>query len=203
MSISHYGAYEECELPQPPHWRKAIGVGVVVMGLAIGTGELVLWPHLVTKHGLDILWAALLGISFQYFINQEVARHAIATGESFFTSSSRVLSWFAPFWLLSAVLLYIWPGWASAIGTILKELFGFGNHLLWAAASLFLVLIFTFSGRVAYSFLEKSLKIIIPLFCGLLLVNSFLTLSLSNIKEAVVGMFSFGYFPEGIDISVL
>ena len=198
-----YSELEIQTLHKAPHWSKALGVGIVVMGLAIGTGELILWPHLITKYGPQLLWMALMGITFQYFINQEVARHALATGESFFTSSSRIFKWFAPFWLFSAVLLYIWPGWAAAIGTILKELFGFGNHLIWAVASLFLVLIFTFSGRVAYSFLEKSLKIIIPLFCGLLLVNSFLTLSLSNIKEAVVGMFSFGYFPEGIDISVL
>lgn len=203
MSISHYGAYEERELPQPPHWRKAIGVGVVVMGLAIGTGELVLWPHLVTKHGLDILWAALLGISFQYFINQEVARHAIATGESFFTSSSRVLSWFAPFWLLSAALLYIWPGWANAIGTTLAELIGFGDYLAWAWFSLLLVLIFSFTGKVAYRVLEGSLKIIIPVFFILLLVASFLNLSWENVRQAFAGITRFGFFPEGINMTTL
>lgn len=199
-------SYPELEiktLHPAPHWSKALGVGVVVMGLAIGTGELILWPHLITKYGPQLLWAAFMGITFQYFINQEVARHALATGESFFTSSSRVFKWFAPLWLLSAVLLYIWPGWAAAIGTILQELFGFGNHLWWAVASLFLVLVFTFTGKVAYVLLEKSLKIIIPVFCALLLVNSFLTLSLANVQEAFWGMLNFGYLPEGIDISVL
>lgn len=186
-----------------PHWKKAIGVGVVVMGLAIGTGELILWPHLITKYGPQLLWAAFMGITFQYFINQEVARHALATGESFFTSSSRVFKWFAPFWLLSAVLLYIWPGWASAIGTILQELFGFGNYIMWAVLSLFLVLVLTFTGKAAYTLLEKSLKVIIPIFCALLLINSFLTLSWENLKQAFLGMFNFGYLPEGIDITVL
>ena len=200
---NNYPELEHKILHKAPHWSKALGVGIVVMGLAIGTGELILWPHLITKYGPQLLWMAVMGITFQYFINQEVARHAIATGESFFTSSSRVFKWFAPFWLFSAILLYIWPGWASAIGTILKELFGFGNHLLWAAASLFLVLVFTFIGKAAYALLEKSLKIIIPIFCVLLLINSFLTLSLDNIKEAIKGMLSFGYLPEGIDISVL
>lgn len=200
---NNYHELEIKTLHKAPHWSKALGVGVVVMGLAIGTGELILWPYLITKYGPQLLWMALMGITFQYFINQEVARHAIATGESFFTSSSRIFKWFAPFWLFSAILLYIWPGWASAVGTILKELFGFGNYLIWAVASLFLVLIFTFMGRVAYNLLEKSLKIIIPIFCILLLINSFLTLSLDNIKEAIKGMFSFGYLPEGIDIYVL
>ncbi len=198
-----YPQLEVKTLDKAPHWSKALGVGIVVMGLAIGTGELILWPHLITKYGPQLLWAALMGITFQYFINQEVARHAIATGESFFTSSSRVFKWFAPFWLLSAVLLYIWPGWAAAIGTILAELFGFGNHLAWAIASLALVLVFTFSGKVAYALLEKSLKIIVPIFCALLLVNSFLTLSVNNFQDAFLGIFNFGYLPEGIDITVL
>ncbi len=198
-----YDEKEIRELPRPPHWSKAIGVGVVVMGLAIGTGELIMWPHLITKHGLGIIWAALLGITFQYFINQEVARHALATGESFFTSSSRVFKWFAPFWLLSAVLLYIWPGWAAAIGTTLKELFGFGDYLWWAAASLLLVLILTYSGRVAYALLEKSLKIIVPVFFILLAVSSFLTLSLQDFKSLGYGLLNFGYLPEDIDLEVL
>ncbi|MFA6273472.1 MAG: Nramp family divalent metal transporter [Candidatus Paceibacterota bacterium] len=200
---NHYGEREIRELPKPPHWTKAIGVGVVVTGLAIGTGELILWPHLVTKHGLGIIWAALLGITFQYFINQEVARHSLATGESFFTSSSRVFRWFAPFWMLSALLLYIWPGWAAAIGTILKELFGFGNYLWWAVMSLFLVLILTFSGKIAYTLLERSLKIIVPIFFVLLVISSFLTLTWQNVKELFAGITNFGYLPQEIDMQVL
>ena len=199
----HYGTYEERELPPPPHWRKAIGVGVVMMGLAIGTGELVLWPHLVTKHGLDILWAALLGITFQYFINQEVARHALATGESFFTSSSRVVSWFAPFWLFSAILLYIWPGWANAIGTTLAELMGFGDYLAWAWFSLLLVLILTFSGKIAYHMLERSLKITVPAFFILLVIASFLNLGPGDLGRMFEGITRFGFFPQGINMTTL
>ena len=79
-----YLPYEKRDLPEPPSWRKALGVGIIVMGLAIGTGELILWPHLITKFGFGLLWLALVGITFQYFINQEVARHTLATGESIY-----------------------------------------------------------------------------------------------------------------------
>ena len=154
---SNYGETELKELPEPPRWTKALGVGVVIMGLAIGTGELILWPNLVTRFGMGILWAAFLGLTFQYFINKEVARHALATGESFFTSSSRLFRWFAPLWLFSAVLMYVWPGWAGAMGTTLKELFGFGTYLGWAWFSLGLVLLLTFFGKTAYGILERSL----------------------------------------------
>lgn len=191
------------DLPPPPPWQKALGVGVVVMGLAIGTGELILWPHLIVKHGLVLLWLAFLGITFQYFINQEVARYTIATGESFFTASARVFKWSAIFWLIAAPLLYIWPGWASAIGTTLKELFGFGQHIFWAMLPLGLVLILTYSGKVAYTVLEYSLKIIVPLFFVMILIISFLNVDLNTLKEALIGLLSFGVIPENVDINVL
>ena len=201
--MENYPELEKRELPEAPSWKKALGVGVVVMGLAIGTGELIMWPHLIVKYGLNLLWLALIGISAQYFINQEVARHSLATGEGFFTSSARVFKWFAVFWLVLAPLLYIWPGWASSIGTILKELFGFGNYLMWAWLTLGLALILTFSGRVAYEMLEKILKITVPTFFIMLLMISFGNISWPVLKQALVGLASFGSIPNGIDINVL
>ncbi len=200
---SDFPPLETRELPTPPHWKKALGVGVVMMGLAIGTGELILWPHLITKHGLGILWLALLGISFQYFINQEVARHTLATGESFFTASSRVFKWSAVFWLVSVVLLYVWPGWAGAIGTTLKELFGFGSYLQWSWGALGLILLLTWSGNVAYVILERSLKITVPSFFLMLVTISFFNLDWQTVKIGLMGLVNFGNIPPGIDINVL
>jgi len=200
--MSGFPPFEHRPLPTPPHWKKVLGVGLIIIGLVVGTGELIMWPHLITKFGLGLLWAAFLGISFQYFINQEVARHALATGESFFTSSIRIFKWLAPFWFFSAFILYIWPGWAAALGTTLKEFFGFGTYTLWAWLSLALVLILTFSGRIAYLILERTLKIIVPIFFILLLVVSFLNLKLLHFKEALIGLFNFGWLPAGIDLNI-
>ena len=191
------------DLPQPLPWQKALGVGVVMMGLAIGTGELILWPHLVVKHGLNLLWFALAGITCQFFINQEVARHAIATGESFFTTSARWFKWTAPFWFISAILLYIWPCWASAIGTTLKELFGFGDYLHWAWATLGLVLILTWSGKVAYKMLETTLKVVVPTFFILLLVVSFFNLSGADLAAAWQSFSNVEVLLDGVDLNVL
>lgn len=191
------------DLPPPPQWKKALGVGIVVMGMAMGTGELIMWPHLSAKHGLGILWLALIGITFQYFINQEVARHAAATGESFFSTSGRVIRWSPLFWLVAGILLYIWPGWTSALGTIAEKLFGFGNYSIWSYVSLGLLLICTFLGKIAYTTLERVLKIIVPLFLVLLIIVSILNLSGGVIGGALSGLIRFGYMPQGIDIAVL
>jgi Mn2+/Fe2+ NRAMP family transporter len=198
-----FPALKKKELPIPPHWTKALGVGIVVAGLAMGTGELILWPHLVTSYGFKIFWLALLGISFEFFLNQEIARHSLATGEGFFTTSARIVGWSAPMWFLFAILLYVWPGWASAIGTILAELAGFGSHYIWSLVALALVLVFTFSGKRAYATLENTLKIIVPTFFVLLVVISFFNLTFADLKEAIIGTLSFGYIPEGIDINKL
>lgn len=200
--MDKYSAVESRDLPRPPSWKKAIGVGIVVMGLAIGTGELILWPHLVTKYGIHLLWLALIGIVAQYFINQEVARNAVATGESFFTASSRCLSWLTFFWLFSGVIMYIWPGWASAIGTILKELTGFGSYRGWALFAIGLILVLTFSGKVAYTMLEKSLKIVVPSFFLLLVTISFFNLSPAYFGELFQSLSHFS-IPKDIDINTL
>ena len=197
-----YQDLEVRSLPPAHHWKKALGVGIVVMGLAIGTGELIMWPHLVAKFGLSILWGAFVGITFQYFINQEVARQTIATGESFFTYSARKFPYLVPVWLISAFLLYIWPGWATAIGTILSALFGFGNYMYWAWASLGLMLVFVFLGKIAYVALERTLKIIVPTFFSLLVVISFLSLKSEHIIGAIKGLFNFGFLPPEMDIAV-
>lgn len=190
-------------LPPAPHWSRAAGVGVIIMGMAMGTGELIIWPHLITKHGLGILWLALVGITLQYFINQEVIRHTLATGESFFTVTARNIWWSPLFWLPAAILLYIWPGWASVLGTILSKLIGFGTYKVWAWVSLGLVLVLTFSGKVAYTMLERALKIIVPVFIILLVIISVVNLKSGDLLLALKGLSNFGYIPEGIDMSVL
>ncbi len=189
-------------LPVAPSWKKALGVGVVIMGLAMGTGELVLWPHLSVKHGLGLLWLALLGLLAQVVINHEVARGEVATGESFFTQSARALKYSPLFWFPAALVLYIWPGWASALGTILQNLTGFGRVTYWAWASLLLVILLTLSGRVAYRVLEGVLKVTVPLFFVLLVAISFFNLSWEVVGEALRGLIP-GRIPVEVNINTL
>lgn len=197
-----YPKLDKRSLPKAASFGSAIGVGFVVLGLAVGTGELILWPHLTAKFGLGILWGALIGIFLQYFINQEVARNVLATGESFFTSSARVFKWLVPFWIFSAIILYLWPGWAGAIGTTLSALFGFGSYQFWGWVSLALVLLLTFSGNKAYKIFELSFKLIVPVFFVFLIFVSFLNLNWSHLQEAFFGIINFGWLPQGIDLKV-
>src|SRR3972149_3016511 len=77
------------ELPAPWPLRKLIGPSFIILGVGLGSGELILWPYLSSNFGLGIIWAALLGITFQFFINMEIERYTLITGESIFVGLTR------------------------------------------------------------------------------------------------------------------
>src|SRR3990172_11688622 len=91
---------EKKEFPEPLPLRKLVGPSFILLGLGLGSGELILWPYLSANYGLGIIWGALLGITFQFFINMEIERYVLATGESVFVGLARKLKAFAPLWLM-------------------------------------------------------------------------------------------------------
>jgi hypothetical protein len=74
--------------------------------------------------------------------------------------------------------------------------------MVWAWVSLGLVLILTFSGRVAYKLLESVLKLTVPLFFILLVVISFYNLSGSILIKALESLWP-SSIPSGVDINTL
>ena len=66
------------DLPPPIPWKRMVGPSVILSGLALGSGEYVLWPSITAKYGFVLFWACLLGVITQYFINMEIERWALA-----------------------------------------------------------------------------------------------------------------------------
>ena len=62
------------DLPEPLPLRKVLGPGVILLATALGSGEYVLWPFIASHIGLAIMWAAIVAIAIQFFINMEVER---------------------------------------------------------------------------------------------------------------------------------
>ena len=85
------------ELPekQLPFWKIA-GPGAILVGLSIGAGESVIWPLIAAEYGGSMIWAAALGVFLQLWINFEVGRWTIATGETVYTGYSRIWRGFGP-----------------------------------------------------------------------------------------------------------
>ena len=59
-------------LPTPPKFSKMVGPSFIMLGMGLGSGELIMWPYMAANYGLGIIWAAVIGITFQFFINMEI-----------------------------------------------------------------------------------------------------------------------------------
>ena len=142
-------------MPEPPrnYWR-LVGPGIVAGGVGLSSGEFVLWPFIASQVGLVLLWGALVGVVTQFFLNMEVERYTLATGETAVTGFNR----FWKHWgLVFAVLGYfanLWPGWAISSATLASYLFG-GNPTLIAVVSLLVIGFSLTFAPVVYVALER------------------------------------------------
>merc|ERR1711964_217843 len=73
------------DLPQAIPWKMMMGPSIMLAGLALGSGEFILWPYITYKSGFIFFWACMLGVTTQYFLNMEITRWSLATGESAIT----------------------------------------------------------------------------------------------------------------------
>ena len=107
------------QLPVPPAprgigWIRAVGPGVIVLGLSIGGGEFLLGPATFVRHGLSLLWVTVVSVFFQTLFNTELMRYTVATGEPVFTGfmrtrpSSTAWAWFY------STLYFLQTGWPAS-----------------------------------------------------------------------------------------
>jgi hypothetical protein len=107
------------ELPEAPSLARMVGPSVILAGLSIGSGEFVLWPRLTAEFGFALFWGCWIGVTLQYFLNMEIERYTLATGESVVVGFFRLARWLAPVFLVCSVVPWIWPGWATGAATLL------------------------------------------------------------------------------------
>src|SRR5690349_17644138 len=113
------------EFPEPLSLKKLIGPSFIILGVGLGSGELILWPYLASNFGLGIIWAAVLGISFQFFINMEIERYTLATGESIFVGLTRKFGTFTPIWfILTTLVPWMWPGIIASAAKLISAALG-------------------------------------------------------------------------------
>ena len=123
-------AVEYRDLPEPLPLRKIVGASVVLLATALGSGELIIWPYITTQVGIGLLWLAVVGFSMQYFLNMEIERYTLATGETAVTGFTRMWKPWGILFCLGAFLPNAWPGWATGGATLLAYLFGFSTETL-------------------------------------------------------------------------
>ena len=144
------------DLPEDPkrYWR-LIGPGIIAAGVGLASGEFILFPYIASQVGLVFVWAALVGLLTQYFLNMEIERYTLATGETALTGFSR---YWRHWGLVFALLTYfanLWPGWATSSATLVTYLFG-GNRTWIAIGMLVTIGLILTLAPVVYVALERA-----------------------------------------------
>lgn len=114
----------EGDLPEPVSLRRVVGPSLVLLAVSVGAGELVLWPFVSSRVGLGLLWVALVGLMTHYFVNMEIERYTLATGETAITGFTRMWNHWSWIFILFTALIWVWPGWAAGASTVAGFLFG-------------------------------------------------------------------------------
>ncbi len=108
------------DLPPAPggglaYWKKAIGPGLLFAGASIGAGEWLFGPAVSAQYGAVLLWLAFLSIAGQLFINLELIRYTLYSGEPIFVGFFRTRPgprlWTGFYVLLCSYM--IWPFMAA------------------------------------------------------------------------------------------
>jgi len=86
--------------------------------VGVGSGEYILWPYISSNAGIGFLWLAVVGVTLQYFLNMEIERYTLATGETAVAGFARYWKPFGILFCILAVVPFVFPGWATSAVTI-------------------------------------------------------------------------------------
>jgi hypothetical protein len=177
----------------------AIGPGIIILGVSIGSGEWLLGPSAFIKYGLGLLWVTTVAVSLQAVFNTEVIRYTLYTGEPIFTGFMRTRPG-VNFWGMFYVILYFlqvgWPAWAGAAATSIFYLFLGRLPQATDSETLYLISVSTFlfciiilwSGRRIERTLESFNWILVLLILGGLAALCVILVPLSQWLATLVGL---------------
>lgn len=192
-------------LPKPPSLWKTMGPSFVLLGLALGSGELILWPYLAANYGMGLLWGGVLGISFQYILNTEVMRYSLAWGESVFVGFRKLSRWIPLWYIFSTFIPWSLPGFSSATAQILTRFLPFIPEEVAAVFLLISVGVILSLGKTLYTTIERVQKFVIFVSLPFIFILTLVLVGQQEWLETARGLIGIGdgwlFFPQGIAIT--
>jgi hypothetical protein len=188
------------DLPEPVPLRRVLGPSVLLLAGAIGSGEFVLWPYITSQVGLTLVWLTLLGVMTQYFLNMEIERYTLATGETAVTGFTRLWKPWGLLFIVMTVVPWAWPGWATGGTTTLSFVFGFSADAIPLITIGVLVLIGAVltASPVVYQTVEKIQFFMVALIVLFVLYAMFFLIGGDGYTGLAKGFTAFDEIPDGI-----
>jgi len=191
--------------PEPISLKKLIGPSFIILALGLGSGEVILWPYLTANYGLGIAWGAILGITFQYFMNMEIERYALVKGESVFVGIHKLFKPAVYWFIISTFIGFGLPGIVAASAQVMASVLGIENFKWIAILFLIFIGLILSMGKTVYGMMERITKIIISVgvpFIFLLAVFLATKTDWSALFNGMIGRGDGFYFlPQGISIA--
>ena len=187
------------DMPEPLSLGKMLGPSVILAGLGVGSGEYILWPFIASNIGLTFMWAAVVGVTLQFFLNMEIERYTLATGETAVVGFARFWKPWGILMCIGAIVPNMFPGWATSGVTIFGYLVGYGEGAVpyITIIALIAVGIALTTSPVVYNTMEKAEFFKVGLTFVFLVIAIFSAISAQAVTELVRGLGSIGRVPIG------
>jgi hypothetical protein len=212
--------FEVTDLPEPPRDLSAkklfamLGPAVIALGGTIGGGEWLVGPSLFVKWGLALLWITTISALLQVFLNLEMTRYTLYTGEPITVGFMRLKPGKAFWGWLFTIVGFCergLPGWilASATAVVALQLGKIpgaadkGTVVIWGFILFVSCAIIISLGRKIERTLEWANWIMMIVVLGGLFLLDLFIVPASVWWEGFTGFFQFGYIPEGVDVLLL
>jgi len=190
------------EMPEAPRLAKLIGPSFIILGVGLGSGELILWPYLASNFGLGIVWAAVVGITLQFFLNMEIERYSLVTGESVFAGWRKKWGPAAAGWFIASTIIpWMWPGIMAAAATAAATAAGVAYSKWWGIGMLVALGGIYSLGRVVYRTQETVQKAIILVGVPLVVGLTIWLAGRADWLALAAGVARVGFLPEGIPLA--
>jgi Mn2+/Fe2+ NRAMP family transporter len=194
-------AVEYADLPEPWPLKRVLGPSVLLLAGAIGSGEYVLWPYISSQVGMALVWLVLIGVLTQYFLNMEIERYTLATGETAVTGFTRLWKPWSWLFIIMTIVPWAWPGWATGGTTTLSFAMGFSEDAVpYVTIGVLLLIgaVLTLS-PVVYRTVEKIQFFMVGLIVLFLIYAAVALLGVDGYQALGTGFVEVDKIPDGID----
>ncbi len=198
------GRFKLAEVPKVPKVSHIIGPSAIMLGASLGSGETMFWPTLVAQNGWGLYWAFWVGVITQFFINTEIQRWTIATGESIFRAFDRLHTIWPWFFLIAGFIHVGWPGWAASGSEVFAAWVGIGrsNWVIVGVLSMIIIFLSYQAGPILYNVIEKAQVALMFVAIAFAIVLVFIVGSIGQLANVPAGAVNFGALPADMDIAV-